>query len=586
MGRTKLIILTVVITFFYFPCLSQSRSRLLLYVQTEKTERKVSRLLNYQKEHKDSLSAVRELQKLLLSFREASYVMAGIDTLMRHGDTLIALFDPGETISWASLRKGNADDEILSKAGFKERFYQRRPFSYKEYFRLSEAFIKYSENHGNPFAGIGLDSITFDSSRHISAALNYDAGPHITFDSIEIAGKTKIKKKFLIAYLRIFPGQPFNQERVAAISGLLNQLSYVKQTRPYTIVFSNNKAILTLYLEDRRSNQADGIVGFLPNQSPGKKLLITGELNLRLKNLFGTGKSFSGEWKKFNQASQLLNLSYFHPKIFSANIDVKADFNLLKQDSTFLTLQRKITLYQKTGKAGTLSFSGGIKTSRQLSTQQMPAAQGVPAFSNFDYYQYGLGYDWYGLDDVFFPHRGFFLSAEASGGNKNIKKSSMYPDSVFKQMKINSVQINLHLLAEKYFALGKRSVVQAKVDAGKVMNNQGGLFYNDLYRIGGLRSLRGFNENFFYASGYAVGTLEYRFFTEESSYLLLFVDKAIVSNTLNPAVPVDYPTGFGAGVSFSTAAGVFNFVYSLGSSQTQKINFNLSKIHFGLISRF
>jgi translocation and assembly module TamA len=31
---------------------------------------------------------------------------------------------------------------------------------------------------------------------------------------------------------------------------------------------------------------------------------------------------------------------------------------------------------------------------------------------------------------------------------------------------------------------------------------------------------------------------------------------------------------------------VFNFVYSLGQSRDQKLSLNLSKVHFGIISRF
>jgi len=67
---------------------------------------------------------------------------------------------------------------------------------------------------------------------------------------------------------------------------------------------------------------------------------------------------------------------------------------------------------------------------------------------------------------------------------------------------------------------------------------------------------------------------------------LLFHDQGYLVNQLSAANREDYPRGFGAGVSFATPAGVFNFVYSLGSSKDQKLNLNLSKIHFGITSRF
>ena len=110
---------------------------------------------------------------------------------------------------------------------------------------------------------------------------------------------------------------------------------------------------------------------------------------------------------------------------------------------------------------------------------------------------------------------------------------------------------------------------------------------NDLYRIGGLNSLRGFNEKFFYASTYGIGTLEYRFFMEENSYLLIFYDQGYVRYVLHDGVSQeDFPLGFGAGLTFSTKAGIFKFIYSLGKSKEQQIGLNYSKIHFGLSSGF
>jgi outer membrane protein assembly factor BamA len=233
-----------------------------------------------------------------------------------------------------------------------------------------------------------------------------------------------------------------------------------------------------------------------------------------------------------------------------------------------------------------INFSGGLKTSRELVGSHWADKQQLPPFSNFNFYSYGVGYEWNNLDDIFFPHRGWYLSTQLAGGNKVIHKSSGFADSLYNNISLNSVQFSLNLLVEKHTPIGRRSVLYNRFESGKVFNNQKNIFFNDLYRVGGLKSLRGFAENYFYASMYAVGTLEYRFFTEETSYLLLFFDQGFINNSLMSSGSTDFPFGFGAGVSFSTGVGIFNFTYSLGNSNTQKINLNVSKIHFGIISRF
>ena len=112
------------------------------------------------------------------------------------------------------------------------------------------------------------------------------------------------------------------------------------------------------------------------------------------------------------------------------------------------------------------------------------------------------------------------------------------------------------------------------------------LFFNDLFRLGGLNSIRGFNEMFFYASHYIIGTLEYRYLFENESQLLVFVDGSIIGHDLNVDSYLDNPVGTGAGISISTKAGLLNLIYAVGYSKEQPFNIRYSKIHIGYTGRF
>jgi outer membrane protein assembly factor BamA len=531
------------------------------------------------------LSAIKEINNLVLRFHKKSFLSAKAENIVRTGDTIQVSFNAGEEFKWVSLSPGNVNENLLNRSGYKEKFFRNTLFNYEEFLRLEENLLRYSDTHGYPFAAVSLDSLNITPGK-ISAALNYKSGPVISFDTLAVSGKTRIKRNFLEKYLRIFPGDLFDQSKIDNVNKLLRELPYIRQTRPYSLYFQNGKALLQLYLEDRRSNQIDGIVGFLPNESNRKKLLITGELNLNLKNLCGTGKTLGAQWKKFNLSSQTLDLMYFHPKLLGSNIDVQLDFNLLKQDSSFINVSRRMILSQRTGKYGRINFFTGLKTSRELLSNQLTDKSLLPPFSNYDFLTYGLGYEWNNLDDIFYPHSGWQLSSRALIGNKIIHKLTGFDDSLYNDIQLKSVQLNLDFLAERFFKVGKRSVIVIKSEGGTILNRNKNIFYNDMYRLGGLKSLRGFNENNFFATSFLTGTLEYRFFTDETSYLFLFYDQGYILNRLNKAIPKDYPYGFGAGISFTTGVGIFNFVYSLGQSKSQLISLNLSKIHFGIISRF
>jgi translocation and assembly module TamA len=577
------------IYFFFLPFIflssAQGQSNFVLKVIPVDKEEVFRKLIKYKQNFPDSLSPRQELSRMVNALHHEGFISASIDSILYESKNVTAYLLIGEKYEWSFLRKGHVNDLVLEKIGFKEKFYRNELFRYQDFARLEQKIIQYSENHGFPFASIGLDSIQIKDNT-IYAVLKYKQGPLILFDTLDVQGKSRTKKKFLSRHLRILAGQPFSQERITNMDRLLRELPYISKAREPIIVFSRNKAKVTVFIDDKKTNQVDGIIGFLPNSATNSKLLVTGEMNLNLKNLFGTGKNIQVEWKKFKQQSQVLDLGYLQPKLFGSNLDMNLNLNLLKQDSTFINVNRKLTLIQNLSGRGKVSFFTGLKTSRQLIIKNnFIDSTRLPAFGDFDYYTYGIGYNWNNLNDLLYPHQGWAFSLQGFVGNKKIITSETINERIYKNLQVHSIQFSFNTNIEKYFKLSKKGVLLSRFNAGSLFNNNN-VFLNDLFRVGGLKTLRGFNENNFFASRYGVATMEYRFFTDETSYLLLFYDQGYIYNQLDLLHPKDYPFGFGAGISFLTPAGVFNFVYSLGSSSTQKLSFNLSKIHFGLASRF
>jgi translocation and assembly module TamA len=570
---------------FIFIASAQGQKNFLLKVIPADQEQVFNRLIKYKQNFPDSLSPRSELSRMVNALHNEGYLSATIDSIFYEAKNVTAYLLIGERYEWSSLRKGNANDLVLERTGFKEKFFRNELFRYQDVARLEQKIIEYSENHGFPFASVTLDSIQIEGNT-IIATLKYNQGPLIIFDTLDLQGKSRTKKKFLSKHLHIQAGQPFSQERITNMDRLLRELPYIVKSREPVIVFNRNKAKVTVFIDDRKTNQIDGIIGFLPNSATNNKLLVTGEMNLSLKNLFGTGKNLQAEWKKYQKQSQVLNLAYTQPKLLGSNLDLSLNLNLLKQDSTFINVDRNLSLIQNLKGRGKVSFFTGLKTSRRLTaTNTVIDSTTLPAFGNFDYYTYGVGYNWNNLNDLFYPHQGWSLTFKGFVGNKKIITSSTINEGIYKNLHIHSIQFSFTANMEKYFKLSKKGVLLTRLNSGSLFNNNN-IFLNDLFRIGGLKSLRGFNENNFFASRYGVATVEYRFFTDETSYLLLFYDQGYIYNQLDLQHRQDYPLGFGAGISFTTPAGVFNFIYSLGASSTQKLSFNLSKIHFGLVSRF
>jgi outer membrane protein assembly factor BamA len=144
--------------------------------------------------------------------------------------------------------------------------------------------------------------------------------------------------------------------------------------------------------------------------------------------------------------------------------------------------------------------------------------------------------------------------------------------------------LNATLNAAYYIPIPNRSTVKIGVKGGMIQNAN--LFESEMFRIGGLKSLRGFDEESIFANLYAVGTIEYRFLLNLDSYIFIFADGAYYENRAINRRITDRPIGFGLGISFSTKIGVFSLTYALGKQFDNPIDARAGKIHFGITSFF
>ena len=112
------------------------------------------------------------------------------------------------------------------------------------------------------------------------------------------------------------------------------------------------------------------------------------------------------------------------------------------------------------------------------------------------------------------------------------------------------------------------------------------LFENELYRLGGMKTLRGFIEQSMYASSYAIVNTEIRFLFSKNSFLNAFFDAGWYEQKLEQSYLHDFPFGFGAGINYDTKAGIFSLSYALGKQMDNPIQLKTGTISFGYIAMF
>jgi hemolysin activation/secretion protein len=171
-------------------------------------------------------------------------------------------------------------------------------------------------------------------------------------------------------------------------------------------------------------------------------------------------------------------------------------------------------------------------------------------------------------------------------GQNTIRENSAVNSDVYAGIALHSIEYRGTLTAAYYIPVGYRAAVKFGANGGYIQDPA--LLLNNLYRIGGLEILRGFNEESIYVSQYAVGTIELHYLLEQNSFFFLFYDQGWCRETLASSIQYFYntPSGFGAGMNFQTKAGIFSLSYALGDGIGNPLNFSTGKINFGIVNYF
>lgn len=531
----------------------------------------------------DSIFREKAIVHMLDDLHNEGYLLAQVKCRVTRSDTLDIIFQTGQKYKWIELKQGNVKEDILIKSGFDERIFKDKPLSYLKVLTLFESILSMLENNGFPFASIKLDSL-YQEGQHISAALNYNSGPIITFDTLQLVGHNKTNVKYLSKFLQITPGVPFSQKKVDQAVARIQNLPYLRVNGTPEISFQNSEAILYLPVQERKINVFDGIIGLMPNEMETNKVLVTGQLDIALYNIGGKGRNFAASWQRLTPDSQNLRLIVDEPLVLGSNIDLKASFYLLKEDTFFLNRDFRIDLGYSISPTTYMSFFSRWQSGGLLAVDQYRNTETLPSIGDFKYNNYGIHFHLNHLDDVLYPRKGWFGYFEFGIGNKKILQNSGLPASVYESANQYAIQYFFNAKAEKHIYLYPKFGIMTALQAGQLESSN--LFLNDLYRIGGLKSIRGFNENTFFANRYIYTNIEPRFYFDAYTYFMIFADIGNVSNKVSGVGGVDWPYAIGSGFNLTIDEGIFRFIYAVGQSDNQPLAFNYSKIHLGYTGRF
>jgi outer membrane protein assembly factor BamA len=505
----------------------------------------------------------------------------------------------GDQYKWGELL---VDSSILVVESMKSNAIQPMPgelLTMASIALLKETMLRNFEENGYPFATIQLDSSYFRGNE-LCARLRAIKGPLYRIDSLHVEGKRFIKKGFLQQYLSLEGGGIYRKSNLDALSGRLSALGFVKESRPWDLSLLGTGASVNLYLEPQRSSRFNLLAGLMPsNQQLGGKMLLTGEADLDLKNTFGAGENFMLNWQQLQVKSPRLQIGFQKPYMFKSNAGVDFRFNLLKKDSSFININTRLGLQYEVNKkqVAKLFFQQYASNLIEVDTNFIKRTKKLPVFLDLRTTNIGAELQFNGTDYRFNPRKGMDLNLTLSGGIRKLLKNNSITslkkdqlnnafdfDGLYDTTTLSTAQFRMNLKVDQFIQLGRNATIRSGLQAGWINGRK--LFLNELFQLGGIKTLRGFDEESFYASEYAIATVEYRYLIGSASYLFSFLDAAHLGRKSVQGNMQGKYAGVGVGLALETKSGLFSLAYAAGKNKDLPFNFRESKIHFGFVSLF
>ena len=362
--------------------------------------------------------------------------------------------------------------------------------------------------------------------------------------------------------IRMYKKKTFNQENLNKIHSDFDKFRFVKQIKYPEILFEQDSTKIYVYLEKAKSDSFDGFIGF--SNDKGGKVAFNGYLDLILNNTLNSGEQFSLLWKSDANLQKTFNIALELPYIFKSPIGLKAQLNIFKQDSTF----------QNTKTAIDLGYFFNYNTRLYLGYQATESSDiqntNTASISDYknDYVTTSFEYFAYRPDDFLFPEK----------TRVNIKLGYGTRSAKFNTDKQIFTTIDL----KHNFYLNDKNSINVKSQNFYLQSDH--YITNELYRFGGINSIRGFSENSLQGNMLTSILIEYRYALTPSIYTHTIIDYGYYQDksTNNKGTLL----GLGIGFGLLTKNGLLNIVYANGSNKDSAIKLSNSIVHLSFKTNF
>jgi outer membrane protein insertion porin family len=473
---------------------------------------------------------------------------------------------------------------LLTTTTFRQESLQGEYFTAAAVDNYLQEIVEQLNDRGYPLAVARLNGITIDDSAHaVDLQIEADRRERVVISEIDTRGNIETSRSLITAAAAIEPDQPFTDELAEQVRTRLRRLNvFTDVAEPQLYRTDSGTYGLLITVTEGNSNTFDGIIGYQPAEGSEGKGMITGLVNVILRNIAGTGRRFQvrGNWP--TKTTRELEARYGEPFVFGLPLDIELGYRLRQEETTEFLLS-----YVQHYLSGDLYYGLTDEVSIRLGLaleQTLPEADSLQPCSkqllDTRVFESTLGVAYDTRSDRVNPVSGVRFGATYTIGSRDIRGPAPCDTGLIRSSTRQRNEVDM----EGYLPISGPFVLASGLHGGDIRGDV--LQEADLFTFGGQSTVRGYRENLIRASRRVWGTIEARFILARTSFVAAFFDGGYYMRPADPLRNVleeeQLIYGYGVGAQIETPLGLVRLSFSLGKDDT----FETGKVYIGLVNQF
>ena len=149
-----------------------------------------------------------------------------------------------------------------------------------------------------------------------------------TIDGFVVKGYEKVPKRFIKNLEKEFKGKNYDEKNLVAIDKNFQSHPFLILERQPQTLFTKDSTNIYLFLEKKKTNTFDGVIGFGNDKSD--KFTLNGTMNINFRNMFNGFETVNLYWQRNPDKGQTFDLQVDIPYLFKSSVGMNTKVNIYR----------------------------------------------------------------------------------------------------------------------------------------------------------------------------------------------------------------------------------------------------------------